>query len=172
MNNKYLTAAFGAMAIAIAAVPVNAEERANLQFSESAFVCSVQGETPTMFAYNPGEVALTPLMRWHGEYVAPSQSGAEICQQTAVRLQDSYQQDEAKYLKSATTEEENIVCLVNDIEGDCADEDSQKLFSVNPKYNASCVLENKTPIECAATQVRRGIYSFNDEPYQPLWWPW
>ena len=172
MKNKYLSTALVGCAIALVAVPINAEEKANPELSESAFVCAVQDKTPTMFAYTPGEVALTPLMSWHGEYLSPGQSGAEVCQKTASKLQESYQQNEAKYLKSETTEDENLVCLVNEEDRNCIDEDSQTLFSVNPKYNASCVLENKTPIECAATQVNRGIYSFNEEPYQPLWWPW
>ena len=172
MKNKYLSTALIGCAIAFAAAPLHAEEKTASQLSDSAFVCAVQGKTPTMFAYTPGEVALTPLMRWHEEYLKPEQSGAEVCQKTAANLQDSYQQKEAKYLKSATTEDDNLVCLVNEEDQDCLNENSQPLFSVNAKYNASCVLENKTPIECAATQVNRGIYSFNDEPYQPLWWPW
>ena len=171
MKNK-LSVSLGAVAIALAVIPVNAVERANSEVIDSTFVCAVNNETPTMFAYTPGEIALTPLMSWHSEYLSDEQSGAEVCQKTAVKLQESYQQDEAKFLKSSTTENENLVCLVNNEDGNCIDEDSQKLFSVNSKYNASCVLENKTPIECAATQVNRGIYSFNDEPYQPLWWPW
>ena len=171
MKNKYLSAVLGATAIALAAVPMNAEEQPNSEVVNSVFVCAVGNETPTMFAYTPGEIALTPLMSWHNEYLSPEQSGTEVCQKTAAKLQASYQQDEAKYLKSETTEDENLVCLVNNEDGSCIDENSQTLFVVNPKYNASCVLENKTPIECAATQVSRGIYSFNDEPYQPLWWP-
>ena len=172
MNNKYLSTALIGCAIALFAVPINAEEKADSEGWESAFVCAVEGKTPTMFAYTPGEVTLTPLMSWHGDYLTTEQSGSEVCQKTATKLQESYQQGEAKYLKSEKTENENLVCLVNSEVGNCIDENSETLFSVNPKYNASCVLENKTPIECAATQVKRGIYSFNDEPYQPLWWPW
>ena len=172
MKNKYLITALLGCAIAFTAIPLNAEEETAPESLDSAFVCATQGEIPTMFAYNPGNVNLTPLMSWHAEYLLPGQSGAEVCQKTATRLQNSYQQEEAKYLKSAATEDKNLVCLVNEEEQDCLDEDSQKLFSVNQKYNASCVLENKSPIECAAVQVNRGIYSFNDEPYQPLWWPW
>ena len=172
MKNKYLSTALISCAIATIAAPLHAEENTPGEMSESAFVCAVRGGTPTMFAYTPGEITLTPLMSWHQEYLNPQQSGAEVCQKTAASLQASYQQDEAKYLKSATTEDDNLVCLVNDEDQDCLSEDSEQLFSVNSKYNASCVLENKTPIECAATQVSRGIYSFSDEPYQPLWWPW
>ena len=172
MKNKYLSTALIGCAIAFASIPLHATEGISSEStSDSTFVCGVQGETPTMFAYTPGEIALTPLMNWNSEYLLPGQSGADICQQTAAKLQDSYQQDEAKYLKAATTEKRNVVCLVNDEEQNCLDEESEKLFSVNSKYDASCVLENKSPINCVALKVR-GIYSFNDEPYQPLWWPW
>lgn len=172
MKNKYLSTALLGCAIALSTLPLNAQGKATPESLDSAFVCAVQGETPTMFAYNPGTVKLTPLMSWHAEYLLPGQSGAEVCQRTATRLQNSYQQEEAKYLKSETTPDKNLVCLVDKEDQNCLSDDSQKLFSVNKKYNASCVLENKAPIQCAAVQVSRGIYSFNDEPYQPLWWPW
>jgi|GEM_PF-1996009 len=172
MKNKYLSTALIGFAIAFATIPLHATESVSSESAEDAtFVCGVEGKTPTMFAYTPGEITLTPLMNWNSEYLLPGQSGAEICQQTAVKLQDSYQQEEAKYLKAATTEDQNLVCLVEDEDENCLDEESQKLFSVNSKYDASCVLENKAPIDCVALKVR-GIYSFNDEPYQPLWWPW
>jgi len=172
MKNKYLSTALAGCAIAFASIPLHATESVSSESSnDSTFVCGVQGGTSTMFAHTPGETNLTPLMNWNSEYLLPGQSGAEVCQQTARKLQKSYQQEEARYLKAATTEEKNMVCLVDQEDRDCLDEESQKLFSVNPKYDASCVLENKAPIDCVALKVR-GIYSFNDEPYQPLWWPW
>ena len=172
MNKKILYTAFISCAIAsVNVMPLNAEEDQQEQATQSAFVCAVTDKTPTMFAYTPGEVNLAPLMTWHTEYLLPDQSGQEICQQTATKLQSFYEQDQAKYLKAATTEEQNLVCLVNEEEQNCLADESQKLFSVNPNYNAGCVLENKNPIECKALQVR-GIYSFEDKPYQPLWWPW
>ena len=171
MKNKYLSTALIGCAIAFATIPLHATESISSESSDSIFVCGIQAQTPTMFSYTPGEVNLTPLMSWNSEYLLPGQSGAEVCKQTAVKLQESYQQEEAKYLKTATTEEQNLVCLVDEEDKNCLDEASQKLFSVNSKYDASCVLENKAPIDCVAQKVR-GIYSFNDEPYQPLWWPW
>ena len=171
MNKKLLSIALAGSAIALGAVPLNAKENTASQPADSAFVCAVQGVTPTMFAYTPGEVKLTPLMSWYKEYLTPEQSGAEVCQKTAAKLQDSYQQSAAKYLKAETTENNNLVCLVNAEDKNCVADDSQKLFSVNSNYDAACVLQNKQPLECKALQVR-GIYSFNDEPYQPLWWPW
>ncbi len=170
MNKKYLYTALVGCAIALNVVPLNAKEDST-RSSESAFVCAVQDGTPTMFASTPDETNLTPLISWHAEYLLPEQSGAEVCQQTAATLQDAYGQEQAKYLKAETTEEGNLVCLVNEAEQNCIAEDSQKLFSVNPNYDAGCVLENKQPIECKALRVR-GIYSFEDKPYQPVWWLW
>lgn len=172
MKNKYFSTVLVSLAIAFTAIPGTAEEEKTPEDLNSAFVCATQSKTPTLYAYNPGQVNLKPLMSWHGEYLLPGQSGVQICQKTATKLQNSYQQKEAQYLKSTTTTDTNVVCLVNEEDQNCVSEESQKLFSVNAKYNASCVLENKSPIQCTAVQVSRGIYSFNDEPYQPLWWPW
>ena len=171
MRKKHLYTALIGSAIALGVVPLHAEQNLAQKPSNEVFVCAAQEGTPTMFAYTPGEVNLTPLMSWHSEYLVADRSGAEICQQTATKLQASYQQQEAKYLKVETTEDNNLVCLVSQEDGDCITQDSEVLFSVNPNYNASCVLENKKPLECKALQVR-GIYSFEDKPYQPLWWPW
>lgn len=170
MNKKYLYTAFIGCAIALNAFPLNAKEDP-AKSSESKFICAVQNNIPMMFASTPNEANLTPLISWHEEYLLPEQSGAEICQQTATKLQDSYGQEQAKYVKVENTEQGNLVCLVNQEEQNCFAEDSQKLFSVNPNYDASCVLENKQPIECKALRVR-GIYSFEDKPYQPVWWLW
>lgn len=153
-------------AIAFNPISLNAKESA----PESAFVCAVHEGTPTMFAYTSGEVNLKPLMSWHAEYLTPGQSGEKVCQQTAAKLQDSYQHSEENYLKAETNENNNLVCLVNEEDEGCLAGDSQKLFSVNPDYDAGCVLDNKKPIECKALTVR-GIYSFDDEPYQAFWWP-
>lgn len=171
MNNKYLCTAFVSCAIALSAVPLQAKQNVTGESSEPMFVCATEDGTPTMFTRTVGETKLTPIMSWHSEYLLPEQSGAEVCQKTAVKLQNSYQQEQVKYLKAETTEEANLVCLVEEEDNNCINEDSQKLFSVNSNYNAGCVLENKKPIECKALRAR-GIYSFDDKPYQTLWWPW
>lgn len=172
MNKKYLYTAVITCAIAVNVAPLQAEENSNQKTAGTTFVCATQQDTPTMFAYTPGQVNLTPVMSWHPEYLLPKQSGAEVCQKTAAKLQASYQQEDAKYLKSATQKEGNLVCLVSEEDQNCNTEESEKLFSVNPKYNAACVLDNKKPIECKAFASRGNIYSFEDKPYQPLWWPW
>ena len=170
-KTQIYTTAIALSAIVMSAVPLHAKEKLTQKPSNEVFVCAVQAGTPTMFAYTLGEVNLTPLMSWYSEYVPNEQSGAEICQQTATKLQASYQQQQAKYLKVEASEDNNLVCLVDEENQNCLTPNSEILFSVNPNYNAGCVLENKQPIECKALQVR-GIYSFEDKPYQPLWWPW
>lgn len=172
MNKKYLYTAFVSCAIVLNAFSVQAEENPNKKSPETAFVCATRGGTPTMFAYTPGQINLEPLMSWHAEYLLPEQSGPQVCQQTAAKLQASYQQEEAQYLKAETPKENNLVCLVTQEEENCAAEGSQKLFSVNPDYEAGCVLDNMKPLECKALRGRGNIYSFDDKPYQTIWWPW
>lgn len=173
MNKKHIYTALIGCAIALNGISVRAEANSEPDSSNTVFVCAVQEDVPTMFAYTPGEVNLTSLMSWHSEYLPAGESGAELCQQTANKLQSSIQQGDERFLKAYTKKnsKSNLVCLVDEEEQTCADEGSEKLFSVNPSYSAGCVLSNKTPLECMALNVR-GIYSYNEQPYQPLWWPW
>jgi hypothetical protein len=62
--------------------------------------------------------------------------------------------------------------LVADKEETCDSENSEALFSLNPNYDAGCVLDNKEPIECVAVGKVRGVFAVPDSPYQPSWWPW
>ena len=173
MNKNHIYTVLIGCAIALNGTPIQAEESPTADSDNTVFVCGVQEDVPTMFAYTPGEVNLTSLMSWHPEYLVPGESGTEICQQTANKLQASIKQEDARFLKAYTKKESqnNVVCLVNEQNQSCASEESEKLFSVNPKYSAGCVLSNKSPLECMALNVR-GIYSYNEQPYQPLWWPW
>lgn len=172
MNKKYFCSIFVGAVIALNAIPLHAEENSKQDASKTIFVCSTETETPTMFAYTPGTVNLTPLISWHREYLLPKQSATKICQQTATKLQDSYQQEQAKYFKAEKQEESNLVCLVSKENQNCDSEDSEKLFSINPNYDPGCILDNREPIECMAIGNVRGVYSVVDKPYQPLWWPW
>lgn len=171
MNKKYLYTTFFGCAIALNTVPLQAQASLNQDSSETVFVCAIENDTPTMFAYTPGQVNLAPLIRWHPEYLLPQQSGQEVCEQTATKLQTSFKQKQERYIKAEAAEDSNLVCLVTKEDQNCTTEDSETLFNVNPNYSAGCVLDNKEPIECMALNAR-GIYSFDDEPYQPLWWPW
>lgn len=174
MNNKYLYTALIGCAIALNAVPLEAKEKSQPDSSNNIFVCATQQNTPTMYAYIPGDVNLTPLMSWYSEYLPAGVSGKEICQATANKLQASVGQEEERYLKvySEKNTQANLVCLVQEEDQTCDSQESEKLFSVNPNYNPSCVLENKRPIDCMAAFSVRGVYSYNEQPYQPLWWPW
>lgn len=173
MNNKHIYTTLIGCALVLNGTAVQARENSQSNSSDTVFVCAVQENIPTMFAYTPGEVNLTSLMSWHDEYLLPGQSGTEICQQTANKLQASIKQNNQKFLKAYTEQKgkNNLVCLVGEKNQTCTSEESEKLFSVNPNYNAGCVLSNKSPLECMALNVR-GIYSYNEQPYQPLWWPW
>lgn len=171
MNKKYLYTALTVGAIALNATYTQAEENSPEKSLDIVFVCATQQNAPTMYSYTPGEVNLKPLMTWHSEYLLPEQSGAEICQQTANKLQTSIEQQEQKYIKAKTTKEINSVCLVSEEDQTCTTAESEELFSVNPNYTAACVLDNKKPIDCWALK-NRGIYSFDDKPYQAVWWPW
>ena len=169
MKLKLLHTLFVGLAISSGSSSVLAEESSNQKFPKIAFVCGTQANQPTMYAYTPGQTALEPLMSWHPEYLLPEQSGKQTCLKTAAKLQASYEQKEAKYLKA----EKSSVCLVNQEQENCTAEGSKALFSVNPDYEAGCVLDNIQPLECKALSSTRGnIYSFENEPYQPIWWPW
>lgn len=174
MNNKYLCTAVISCAIALNAVSVRGEQKSQPESTNNIFVCATQQDTPTMYAYIPGEVSLTPLMSWYPEYLPTGTSGAEICEKTANKLQASIAQADKKYLKAYTQKDtqSNLVCLVDREERTCASQESEVLFNVNPNYNPTCVLENKKPLECMAAFNVRGVYSYNEQPYQPLWWPW
>ena len=172
MNKKYLYTALVGFAIAFNPNIIQAQEGSSNKPTDTIFVCSTQQGAPTMFAYNPGEVNLTSLMTWHAEYLLPEQSGSEVCQQTATKLQASIDARQEKYIKAQVDKTSNSVCLVSEEDQTCNTPESEKLFSVNPDYKATCVLDNKKPIECMALNVRGNIYSFEDKPYQAMWWPW
>lgn len=173
MKRKQIYTAFISCAIALNVSPLQAEETSRQDSSNSFFVCATQDDTPTMYAYTPGEVNLTPVMSWHPEYLLPGQSGQQVCQKTAMKLQASLDMQDAKFIKAYTDKKSNsnLVCLVEQEDGTCASQESEKLFGVNPNYNPECVLSNKKPIDCMALTTR-GIYSYNEQPYRALWWPW
>jgi len=171
MNKKHIYTIIALGTVALNAAPAQGEANSQNERANTVFVCSTQQNAPTMFAYTPGEVNLAPVMTWHSEYLLPEDSGQEVCQQTAQKLQASIEQKQKKYIKADITKENNSVCLVSEENQTCATEKSEKLFSVNPDYQATCVLDNKKPLDCWALR-KRGIYSFEDKPYQAVWWPW
>ncbi|WP_036480914.1 COP23 domain-containing protein [Myxosarcina sp. GI1] len=176
MNNKHLYLAIVTGAIALSTTSIQAKESYSQNTSDTIFVCATEIETPTMFAFTPGNVKLTPIISWHQEYLLPDQSATEVCQQTATKLQEiNRQQAEQKqeyYLKTELQGDRSLVCAVSEKDATCSSDDSEELFSINPNYDAPCVLDNRDPLECVALGRVRGVYSSIDTPYQPSWWPW
>lgn len=172
MTRNPLFTAIATCAIALSATSIQAKESYSQNPSDTIFVCATDIQTPTMFAYAPGKVKLTPLISWHEEYLLPEQSAAEVCQQTASKLQELYQQKAERYIRTEEKEDHTLVCMVAKESQTCSDKDSETLFSVNPNYDASCILDNREPLECIAIGNQRGVGSIPDAPYKINWWPW
>jgi hypothetical protein len=172
MTRNPLLTAIAAFAIALSATSIQAKESYSQNPSDTIFVCGTDVEVPTMFAYTPGKIKLTPLISWHQEYLLPEQSGAEVCQQTAAKLQGLYQQKQERYIRTEQKEDHTLVCMVAEENETCNDKNSETLFSVNPNYDATCVLDNREPLECVAIGNIRGVRSIPDAPYKLNWWPW
>lgn len=170
MNNKHIYLAIATGAIALTSTSIQAQETPSKN-TDKIFVCATDIETPTMFAFTPANVKLTPIISWHPEYLLPEQSASEVCQQTAAKLQTIDRQQE-HYLKTEIRVNRTVVCMVSEKDAACSSDNSEELFSINPNYNAPCVLDNRQPLECVALGRVRGVYSSIDAPYQPSWWPW
>ena len=171
MTKNPLFTAIATVAIAFSATSIQAKESYSQNLSNTIFVCATDIETPTMFSYTPGKTKLTPLISWHEEYLLSNQSGAEVCQETASKLQEIYQQQEKKSFRTEQKEDSTLVCMVGGESETCSDKDSETLFSVNPNYDASCVLDNRQPLECVAIGNIRGVRTIPDAPYTVQWWP-
>lgn len=153
--------------------PLEAKENDLENTSEMSFVCTTDTAAPTLYVHTLGTTSLTPLISWHPEYLLPQQSGSKICQQVAKKLQSLYQQKGSRYITSETQEEHTLVCMVKVENGTCRSNYSEPLFSINPNYNAECILDRREPLECIAIGRRvRGVFSIPDSPYKPTWWLW
>ena len=170
--NKYFYTGLVISALALNSGSVKAQENYSEETPETVFVCATQSETPTMFAYTPGNVNLTPLINWHQEYLLPEQSAQEICQEVAVKLQNLSQQQSGKYFVAENKETYSLICMVGQETDNCNSQNSEPLFKVNSNYQPSCILDQREPIECMAIGKVRGVFSIKDEPYRPLWWLW
>jgi hypothetical protein len=144
IKNPFYTAITVA-AIALSATSLQAKESYSQNATDTSFVCATEIQTPTMFAYTPG---------------------------AATTLQNLSQTKQPQYLKTQEAEDRTVVCMVNQENQNCNSENSVNLFSINPNYDAACVLDNKEPLECVAIGRVRGVYSIPDSPYTPSWWPW
>ncbi|MGV2828701.1 COP23 domain-containing protein [Myxosarcina sp. GI1(2024)] len=170
MNNKAFYVAIATSAIAITTTSIQAQEKPSPN-ADKIFVCATDIETPTMFAFTPGNVKLTPIVSWHSEYLLSEQSATEVCQQTATKLQEIDRRQE-HYLRTQSKVHRTVVCIVSEKDATCSSNNSEELFSINPNYDAHCILDNREPLECVALGRVRGVYSSIDSPYQPTWWPW
>lgn len=174
--NKFFYTGLAVSAIALSSVSVQAQENYSEENPKTVFVCATHSETPTMFAYNPESVTLTPLIDWHQEYLLPEESATEVCKKVAVQLQSLSQQQSKSYFVAENKETYSLICMVGQESDNCSSENSQPLFKLNNDYNPSCILEQREPIECIAIGKVRGVFSIKDEPYkpvwQPLWWIW
>ena len=174
MLGKVTSITLTASAIALNTTFLEAKESysQNPAPANTVFVCTSQTQPPTLYAYTPGKTNLTPLMSWYRDYLLPNQSGAEICQQVAAKLQNQFQQQQPRFFAIAEKEDRNVLCLVSQENTNCNTENSEELFSVNSNYDPTCVLDNRQPLECMAIGRNRGVLVLPDSPYAPRWWPW
>ena len=157
--------------IALTSGSVKAQENYSEKAPETVFVCDTESETPTMFAYTPGNVTLTPLITWHQEYLLPEQSATEVCQEVAVKLQNLSQQQSENYFVVENKPTHNLLCMVGQESENCSSPNSEPLFKVNSNYDPRCILDQREPIECIAIgKVRGGVFSIDDRPIKFTWW--
>ena len=176
MFKKVIPTTLAVSAIVISTSLVEAKESysQNSTQSNTVFVCATKTEPPTLFAYTPGQVNLTPLMSWHQDYLLPDGSGVEICQRVATKLQNLLQQQEPIFFVTEQKEDRNLLCLVKQESSNCHSENSEELFSVKPYYDATCVVDNREPLECLAINRSRGVLGVPQSAYTPTWkfWSW
>jgi hypothetical protein len=152
---------------------VTPTETQTISAQNMTFVCAPQMQPPTMFAYTPGQVNLKPVMTWHKEYLLPEASAENICQQVAEKLQSNYQQGQQKFMAFEKVQDRTLVCLVGNKDDKCTSNNSEELFSLNPNYNPTCVMNNLSPLECSAVGQQRGsLMTLPSGTYEPSWWPW
>ena len=168
------TLALGAIALSADLLTASESKKQDSARANTVFVCAAQTQPPTLFAYTPGEVNLTSLMSWHQDYLLPEQSGDEICQQVATKLQNRLQNQQPKLFVSQKQENRSALCLVTEENQNCDSEGSEELFSVKPEYDATCVLDNRKPLECLAIAQNRGVLGVPQSAYSPNWtfWRW
>lgn len=162
-----------ATAIAVSSNSLSATESYSQNSDNTIFVCSTENTASTMYAYTPGKAVLTPLISWYQEYlVSDTSSSAEVCQQTAIKLQELSQEKTVRYIATEERSDQTVVCMVTRENGNCGAADSEQLFSVNSNYSPSCVLNRFEPLECSAMVQRGSIMPESNSPYRPTWWPW
>jgi hypothetical protein len=174
MITKLASTTFAAATLALGGNNLGSAPNQNQLVSAEnmAFVCAPQMQPPTMFAYIPGQVNLKPVMTWHSEYLLPNTSAADLCQQVAAKLQNQYQQGQEKHIAYEKLEDRTLVCLVKNKDEKCTVNNGEELFSLNPNYNPTCLMNNLSPTECSVISQRRGsLMTLPSGTYTPTWWP-
>ena len=192
MNGKSISTILTATAIALAGFAYNStaslsqentdasitQENQELGIGENntdakmTFLCSPDSEPPTTLAYIEGSVNLTPVISWYSEYLTPGSSGKELCQQVAQKLQSQYDRGNQSFFATEKMDNKTSVCLVAGEEEGCNSPSSEELFSVNTDYDATCAMENLSPLECfSMAKTRGGTMSVPDGIYTPTWRP-
>jgi hypothetical protein len=135
------------------------------------FVCAADREPPTTYAHIEGKVNLESLMSWRSEYLFPGDSAVELCQQTAQKLQSTYDKKQDYLLAGDWTNERWKVCLVSQQGEGCDSRNSVYLFSLNSSYQSPrCLMEDIEPLQCPRS--RGQLISLPGGRYRPSWWPW
>lgn len=156
----------------LAAISTNAtktlSQESQTTKSRMTFVCASEAEPPTTYGYIPGKVNLKPVISWHSEYLLPSESATELCQQVAQKLQSKSEQQQNYFLAADRSNEAWKVCLVSQQGEGCNSENSEYLFSLNSKYQSPrCVMENIKPLQCPSS--RGALVSLKGGSYTPWW---
>ena len=91
-----------------------------------------------------------------------------------LKLQNLLQQQEPIFFVTEQKEDRNLLCLVKQESSNCHSENSEELFSVKPYYDATCVVDNREPLECLAINRSRGVLGVPQSAYTPTWkfWSW
>ena len=171
---RYCPTLLSIIAIALIAQPLKAQDDNAATSAKNFFVCTTETRIPTLYIYKSGQTSLTPLISWHQEYLLPENSGQEICEQVAKKLQYLSQQPEPRYLTTEAKEEHTLVCASIVEQETCSTNYSEPLFAINPNYDANCVLDHREPLECVTVGLGRvrGVFTVPDSPYKPIWWLW
>lgn len=172
---KPISTIFTATAIILGAAATNNAVTPSQPTTQSKmnFVCASTVNPPTIFIYTQGDVNLKPIMSWYSEYLLPNESGVELCQKIAQKLQNKYDQGEKSLLAYQKVDDRWKVCLVAKQGQECTADGSEELFSLNANYKTpECVLENKDPKACPPPPptVRGPLMSIPGGRYKPSWW--
>jgi len=145
------------------------------------FVCASNNDPPTSYAIaqNGQEKAtLTPVFRWHSEYLVSGESAESLCQKMAQKFQDKHDRGEAPFIAYKLEQQANTnnrfwnVCFVSAEGEKCDASNSEILFSLNNSFKETpkCVINDVNPSACergSAVVTRGPLLSI---PASQPWW--